>query len=190
MYEWDSFVDVPAFSYNIDNSSTAPSFSRIRYIFATNNHHVSIEIDDFTSNTANRIGVPLSWVYEVDVNNMVVRYNKPGEFPGNVSNTQYNRLQPVQGKINFWPSNYSPPGENDSKYDSDDSGYNAANGHGSFQFFDTSVTPSQCIFAWNHWGYDPTDSFGMGNFNGTHPDWTFSYVGGQFSFRFGQIFVK
>lgn len=190
VYEWSTFNDVSTFSYDIDNSSSAPSFSRIRYIMAMNNHHVSIEVDDFTSNTANRVGVPLSWTYEVDVDNMVVKYNKPGQFPDAVANTQYNRIDAVQGRINFWPSNYGTTGENDAKYDSDDSGYSTSNGHGSFQFFDVSVSPSHCMFAWNHWGYDPTDSFGMGNFNGTHPDWTFSYEGGQFNYRFARIFVK
>ena len=190
VYEWDNFIDVGSFSYSVDNSSTAPSFSRIRYVFAVDTHHVSIEFDDFTSNTANRVGVPLSWTYETNVNNMVVKYNKPGAFPGNTSSTQVNRMDAVQGRINFWPSNYGTTGENDSLYDSDDSGYSTSNGYGSFQFFDISVSPSHCMFSWSYWGSTGGGIYGMGNRNTSHPDWTFADNGGSFNYKFGKIFVK
>jgi hypothetical protein len=188
VYEWDSFADVGGFAYTVNNSSTAPNFSRIMYIMAMDDQHVSIEIDDFTSNTASRVGVPLSWTYEVNVNNMVVKYNKPNSFPGSNTSTQYNRINAVQGKINFWPSNYGTTGDNNSLYDSDDSGYGTSNGHGSFQFFDISVSPTQCIFAWNWWGA-PGEG-GMGNYSGTHPDWTFAQNFSSFSYLLGQVFVK
>lgn len=188
VYEWDTFNDVSSFSYNTDRSSSSPSFSRIRYVFAYNNQHVSIECDDFTSNTANRTGVPLSWNYEVNINNMVVKFNRPQSFPNSTTSTQYNRLTGVQGKINFWPSNYGTTGENNALYDSDDSGFGTSNGHGSFQFFDISVSPSHCMFAWNWWG-QPGEG-GMGNYSGTHPDWTFAQNFNTFSYTLGQVFVK
>jgi hypothetical protein len=188
VYEWTSFVDVSSFSYTLDRSSTAPSFSRILYIMALDDYAVWIEFDDFTSNTANRIGVPLSWTYETNVTNMIVKYSRPGIFPGADNATIYNRITPVTGRINFWPSNYGPTGENDGLYDSDDSGYDSGDGYGSFQFFDVSVSPSQCIYAWNYWG--TSADFGLGNKSGGHPDWTFTYNVNSFPYKLGRIYVK
>lgn len=190
VYEWTSFVDVPSFAYTLDRSSTAPSFSRILYIFKIDEHQVAIEFDDFTSNTANRVGVPLTWTYETNVTNMLVRYKKPGAFPGNSSATQYNRLSAVTGRINFWPSDYGTTGENSSLYDSDDSGFGTSNGFGSFQFFDVSVSPSHCMFAWNAWPPAYSGDLGMGNRNTSHPDWTFAYNQSNFSYTLGRIYVK
>lgn len=190
VYEWTSFVDVGSFAYTLNRSATAPSFSRILYIFKIDEHQVAIEFDDFTGNSAGRVGVPLTETYETNVTNMIVKYKKPGTFPGNVSNTQYNRLSAVTGRINFWPSNYGTTGENDSLYDSDDSGFSTSNGYGSFQFFDVSVSPSHCIFAWNAWPPGASGDLGMGNNSGTHPDWTFAYNQSSFSYTLGRIYVK
>ena len=189
VYEWTSFTDVGSFVYTLDRSSSAPSFSRVLYVLALDSYSVWIEFDDFTSNTANRVGVPLTWVYETNVTNMIVKFARPGVFPGANTATIYNRFTPTSGRINFWPSNYATTGENNDLYDSDDSGYDSGNGYGSFQFFDVSVSPSHCMFAWNYWG-SGSDDLGMGNSLGSHPDWTFAFNNSSFSYRLGRIYVK
>ena len=191
VYQWSTWNDVSTFSYDLDNSTSAPSFTRILYIFAVGNSSVWIEMDDFTSNTANRTGVPLTWTYEVDVTNLVAKFKKD-TFTGADNSTIYNRFNGVDGRINFWPSNYSPTGETDSLYDSDDSGYGASNGFGSMQFFDTSQSPSHCIFSWSAWGFNNT--YGIGNRSTSHPDWTFAYNGATIlaegNKSLGQVWVK
>jgi hypothetical protein len=96
VYQWSTWNDVSTFSYDIDNSASAPSFSRILYIFAVGNSSVWIELDDFTSNTANRTGVPLTWTYEVDVTNLVAKFKKD-TFTGADNSTIYNRFNGVDG---------------------------------------------------------------------------------------------
>jgi hypothetical protein len=86
---------------------------------------------------------------------------------------------------------YGTTGENDSLYDSDDSGNSSSNGYGSMQFFDVSQSPSHCIFSWNYWG---SNIFGMGNRNTSHPDWTFANNGASIlaegNKTLGQVWVK
>ena len=190
VYQWSAWNDVGSFSYDIDNSASVPSFSRILYIFAVGDSSVWIELDDFTSNTANRTGVPLTWTYEVNVTNLVVKFKKD-TFTGADNDTIYNRFNGVNGRINFWPSNYGTSGENDSLYDSDDSGYSSSNGYGSMQFFDVSQSPSHCIFSWSYWG---NNIFGMGNRNTASPDWTFANNGASIlaegNKTLGQVWIK
>jgi hypothetical protein len=100
VYEWNTWNDVGTFSYSIDNSSSAPSFTRILYIFRVGKYSTWIELDDFISNIANRTGVPLTWVYEVNVTNLIVRFNKE-TFPGANTSTIYNRNTGVTGRINL-----------------------------------------------------------------------------------------
>lgn len=192
VYQWSTWNDVGTFSYDLDNSASAPSFSRILYIFAVGDSSVWIELDDFTSNTANRTGVPLTWTYEVDVTNLVAKFKK-GTFTGADNSTIYNRFNGVDGRINFWPSNYGTTGENDSLYDSDDSGFGTSNGYGSMQFFDVSQSPSHCMFSWSYWG-SGTNIFGIGNRNTSHPDWTFANNGASIlaegNKTLGQVWVK
>jgi hypothetical protein len=193
VYEWDTWNDVGTFSYTINKSSTAPSFTRILYIFRLGNYSTWIELDDFTSNNANRIGVPLTWVYEVNVTNLIVRFNRE-TFPDANNSTIYNRNAGVNGRINFWPSNYGTTGENNSLYDSDDDSYDTGNGYGSMQFFDVSQSPSHCMFSWSFWGGNNGGILGMGNRSTSHPDWTFSdnfnTIRATGVLSLGQVWVK
>ncbi len=169
-----AFGDGP--NYAVDNTASAPtSFSRILYQLQIGERAVWCELDDFTSNTIGRIGIPTvgGWSYNSNVTNMNVFYNKNAEsFPSAVTaniTTKLNRT----GKINFWPSNYGT-GAN-SVYDHDDSGFGSAAGYGSFQIHDTTPSTAECVFAWNHWGRGVGDTdWGMGNRNTSHPDWTFA----------------
>ena len=172
-----AFGDGP--NYATDNTSSAPSsWSRILYQLQIGEYAVWCEIDDFTSSTIGRIGIPPTssgWAYESDVTNMNVYYNKKAEsFPSTTTaniTTKLNR----SGKINFWPSNYSRTGGNDSLYDHDDSGFSGSQGYGSFQIHDTTPSTPECVFAWNHWGAGLSDTdWGMGNRNTNDPDWTFA----------------
>lgn len=189
IYQFTTFNDVTNFVYDVDNSSTAPSFTRILYQMKYNEYSVWCEFDDFTSNTATRIGVPLTWTYEVDVTNMYVYYNNPGSgFPQANQSTIYNR-GPVNGRINFWPSNYGTTGGNNSLYDHDDTGYSGGNGYGSFQIFDIDPATPECVFAWNYWG-QAVDDVGIGSRSTSHPDWTFADTGPNYTDRLCRIWVK
>lgn len=188
IYKWSEFNDVPTFSYDIDNSATAPIFSRILYIMRVDKYSVWIEMDDFTGGDATKIGVPLTWVYDIPVTNMIVKFKNCENFPGTNVSTIYHRFTPVNGKINFWPSNYS--GSPSGTYDENDSGYGVSDGHGSFQFFDTTPVTPECIFVWNHWGKDTSSTFGFGSRSTSHPDWTFAYNAGSFNKFEGNIYVK
>jgi hypothetical protein len=190
VYEWTSFVDVGAFSYTINNSATAPSFSRILYQMVFGDYTVWCEMDDFTSNNATRVGVPLTWTYEVDVTNLKVYFNKAAlAYPGSNIATIYSR-ESALGRINFWPSNYGRDGGNNSLYDHDDDEYNTSNGYGSMQIFDMIPTTPECIFAWNAWGLTNGGDLGMGNRNTSHPDWTFAYNLNTIGPKLGRVFVK
>lgn len=193
VYEWNQWLDVSSFTYTINNSLIAPAFTKLLYIFRIGKYSVWIELDDFTSGDATKTGVPLNYVYETNVTNLKAKYTYT-DFPGSNLTTLYNRFEGVLGRINFWPSNYATLGENDSLYDSDDSGYNTANGYGSFQFFDISQSPSQCIFAWNAWNNFGGGDLGIGNKNSGNPDWTFtsnfSTIRSTGDFSLGQVWVK
>lgn len=187
IYEFDNFkMDVTNFVYKVDNSLTAPAFTRVLFQIVADKFSVWVEMDDWTLGDATKIGVPLTWVYDNDVTNLVVWSSNPGTgFPNANQATIYSRKTSL-GRLNFWPSNYGT-GTN-TVYDYEDTSYNTVNGHGSFQVFDMEPTTPECLFAWNHWGTSP--SIGMGNWTGTHPDWTFSYQGNQFSKTLCRIYVK
>jgi len=189
VYEFDMRSDIVAGSYDasytVNNSATAPSFTRVLYILKLNEFSVWCEFDDFTSNTAARVGVPASWIYDVAVTNLVVRVNNPGSgFPGANQSTIVNRTS-ATGRINFWPSNYSVGG--DGLYNAIDTGYDTGNGYGSFQVFDTAPATPECIFAWNAWGIN---EYGIGSNASGQPDWTFTSNGAQFLNRLCRIYVK
>jgi hypothetical protein len=192
VYEWENYNDVPAFSYTVNNSAITPSFTRILYIFKIGIYSVWIEMDDFTSGDATKIGVPLTHFYEVDVTNLIAKF-KQDTFPGADNSTIYNRLTPVTGRINFWPSNYGQGGGNNSLYDHDDSGYSISNGHGSMQFFDMTPSTPTCLFAWNNWNSSGSGEVGMGSQSTGNPDWTFrnNFISiAPLSQRLGRVYVK
>jgi hypothetical protein len=185
VYEWTTFNDVASFAYVINNSATAPAFTRILYQIVFGVYSVWCEMDDFTSNTANRTGVPLTWVWDSSVTNLRVFYsaNSTG-FPGANASTIYSRAA-ATGKINFWPSDYGTGA--DGVYDSTDTGGGTSNGYGSFQVFDTTTTPHSCIFAWNQWG---GGDIGFGNRSTSNPDWTFAGNAATVPPRLGRVYVK
>lgn len=188
IYQFTNFVDVGQFSYDVNNSATAPAFTRILYQMKYNEYSVWCEMDDFTGGNASRVGVPLSWTYEVDVTNVTVWVNNPGTgFPGANQATIYNR-GPVNGRINFWPSNYGTAA--DGLYNHDDDSYSAGDGYGSMQVFDTTAATPECIFAWNYWGGANGGDAGIGSKATSHPDWTFTNNKGNFPASVCRIWVK
>lgn len=188
VYEWTTFADVASFSYTIDRSATAPAFTRVLYQMCFNKYAVWCEMDDFTSGNALRVGVPLTWVYETNVNNLKVYVNQNAtSYPDANTSTIYSR-QSALGRINFWPSNYGPAGGNGSLYDHDDEGYDASNGYGSMQVFDMVPATPECIFAWNAWNVG--GDFGIGNRSSSHLDWTFAYNQNSINPTFGRVYVK
>ena len=190
VYEWTTFADVASFAYTIDNSATTPTFTRILYQMCLGNYAVWCEMDDFTSGNALRVGVPLTWFYETDVNNLKVYVNgNSSSYPGASPSTIYSR-ESVLGRINFWPSNYDTTGGNSALYDHDDDVYSTSNGYGCMQVFDMIPTTPECIFAWNAWGLTNGGDLGMGNRSVSHPDWTFAYNLNSIGPRFARVYVK
>jgi hypothetical protein len=188
VYEWTTFNDVATFAYTVNNSATAPAFTRILYQLLFDVYSVWCEVDDFTSNTVNRTGVPLTWTYNSSVTNGKVYYsaNSSG-FPTANASTISNRTF-ATGKLNFWPSDYS--GSPDVIFNDNDSGSSAGNGYGSMQVFDTTVSPAVCIFAWNQWINNTAGDFGFGNRSTTDTDWTFASNGASIPPKLGRVFVK
>lgn len=187
VYEWTQFNDVPTFIYDVNNSSTAPVFSRVLYQLVFGAYSVWCEFDDFTSGDATRVGVPLSWVYDVNITNLRVAYsaNSVG-YPQSAAGTISNRSA-ATGKINYWSSNYGVGP--DSSYNENDSGYGSTNGFGSFQVFDTTVSPAVCVFAWNDWGAGGNFGFGN-NTSNNNIDWTFNSNRANVPPKLGRAFVK
>ena len=178
VYQWRGTPDVSTLAYEVDNSGSAPSFTRVLYTMAYGKFHVWCEFDDFTSSTATRTGLPTGWIYEVDVTNMNVYVNNPEEgFPGATQSSIKNRIG-VTGRINFWPSNYSTTGGNDSLYDHDDAGASTTDGYGSMQIFSLAESTPECVFAYNRWGQGINTDIGMGSRSTSHPDWTFASTAG------------
>ena len=197
IYKWATAQDVPI-TYDVNNSASfSGSFSRILYTVSYPEpstgkfHRCWAEMDDFTGGQVNRVGVPESWTYEVDVTNLKYYYsNDVSSFPGASTSTIYNSSNYVNGRINFWPSNYGTTGGNDSTYDYDDSGFSSDNGFGSFQLFDMT-NGGKCVFAWNAWKYSGgASNLGMGNSTSTHPDWTFVYNEGSFPGSYIEAYVQ
>jgi len=186
-YQFTKFVDVSTFSYDVNNSLIAPSFTRIAYQMKYDQFSVWCELDDFSDNDVSKIGLPTNFVHEVNVTNMYVQVNNPNSgFPDANQTTIYNR-GPVNGRINFWPSNY---GTEDATYNHDDNGYDTGNGYGSMQIFDTTPATPECIFAWNAWGLTNGGDIGIGNQNTSHSDWTFKYNANNFKNKKCSIWVK
>lgn len=186
VYEWTNFADVSAFSYITDNSSTAPTFTRVLYQIMYNEHSVWVEFDDFTGGIANRTGVPLTWTYNSVITNLNVYYSSNStSFPLANASTIYNRSV-ATGRINFWPSDYGTL--TNAVFDDTDTGFSAGNGYGSFQIFDTTVSPPTCIVAWNQWG---GGDFGFGApSSNTNLDWTFSGNSATIKPKLGRVYVK
>lgn len=187
VYEWTATNDVSSFVYTIDNSSTTTAFTRILYQIVYDKYSVWCEFDDFTTSTPSRVGIPLTWTYDVAVTNLIVYFNgNASAFPGTLSASISSRTA-ATGRINFWPSDYAQ--SVDGIYDDVDTGYSTVNGYGSFQVFDTTTTPHYCIFAWNNWG-SGSDDLGIGQHNTGNPDWTFTNNRSSFTKVLGRIYVK
>jgi len=186
VYEWTNFSDNAFFSYTVDNSATAPSFTRVMYQILLNEYSLWVEFDDFTGGLASRIGVPFTWIYDTQITNLKINYSSNStSFPSTTALSIYNRSA-ATGKINFWPSNYSPSGG--SSFDETDTGYDTGNGYGSFQIFDTTVSPAICVVAWNNWG---AGDFGFGTpQSNSNTDWTFQNNFATFTQRLGRVYVK
>ena len=100
----------------------------------------------------------------------------------------------AQGRIEFWPYNYSPvntglaPFGNDSLYDWDDRPDVCGDCYGSYQVH--NLTDTQTIMAWNDHPPGRTADLGLGSSPSGHPDWTFAdqNVWNQTNFKV-QVFV-
>ena len=172
-------------AYTVNNSGSIAigSYDRIGYYVEVTSgtqagQFVYVSMDAFDANAA-RIGLPHN------VNNPVARqtivananiYSNNGSI---VTGTGVNSVN-----LEMWPSNYGTgttgtiPGGSGSTFDFNDSGFNTAAGHGSFQIH--NFTAGQTLFGWSDWGGSNVSSaseFGIGNatlLSEPHPDWTFS----------------
>ena len=186
IYEWDDFTR--GITYLVDNSSTAPSFTRVLHILKMDEYSVFAEYDDWTGNTATKLAIPSNSTiaYETDVTNLTVRY-KIHSFPGANSSTIEDCTN-VNGRIEMWYGNYGTSGGDSNVYDYNDAP-SLSSSYGCYQVFRTDTTPPRTIFAWN----DHSDSnfdIGMGNRNTSHPDWTFAGGVSSYSNNPMQVLVK
>lgn len=188
VYEFTDFVDVPSFTYDEDSSLSAPSFTRVLYQIQYDEFSVWCEFDDFTGNDAARVGLPLTWIYNVEVSNLKVYVTNPGNGFPLANQATLRTRDSILGKIQFWPSNYS--GGDDGVYSDDDTGGGTADGYGSFQVFDMEPTTPECVFSWSGWGGSNGGNCGIGSQNAGHPDWTFQYNANDFTRKICRVYVK
>lgn len=165
-----------AIKYDVDNTDTLNGkIKSVTYYInavtsAGDSKWMAVSMDAFTDDIK-KIGVPVGnskITFQQKVSNLSVYTNvdgiKSGTYP--------------EGNIEFWSNNYSQtnglglPGASSQQYDFDDKPAPPDVGYGCMQvhLFKEKTT----LFAFNNFGAKKKADFGMGNWNGKNPDWTFS----------------
>ena len=163
-------------NYQVDHSASIQGkLKRVTYFLRATDKQggtqwMLVGMDAFTQD-ATKIGIPTAdsgASFQQKVQNLTVVTNAPG-----VASKTYSK-----GNIEFFPNNYAGngklnlPGNNDGKYDFDDSPGSPLDGYGSMQVH--AFTDKLTLFAFNNFTAGTIADFGFGNSTGDHPDWTFS----------------
>ncbi len=187
--------------YELDKSSAVGAFNRVAYYLEVQYYvgpvlYAWASMDAFTTD-ATKIGVPsfgTGAIFQQNVANMNVRSSVLNIVTGNGL---------AGGNIEFYCGNYSTnnanavPNASDALHDWGDWGTVTATpeeyGYGAMQVHNHAA--SQTIFAFNGWGGVPIAGIdkvdlGIGNYSGTHPDWTFAQNAGSYRYRKLQVYVR
>ncbi|MEM7028117.1 MAG: LamG-like jellyroll fold domain-containing protein [Chloroflexota bacterium] len=165
----DYLVTAP--DYFIDRSDVVGSYDRVAYYLELQSMAtgaitwVYVSIPRLTLDP-DLIGIPITSndvSFERTTSDMVVLSNDPNIVTGTIET----------GNVEFWPGDSNPSadsglGGSNTSHDFDDQ--QGDGNRGSFQIHNYGA--GQTIIAWNGWGDSTADDLGIGNHNGTHPDWT------------------
>ncbi len=171
--KWNVPGDVP---YSIDRTSSTGAFSRIAYRLVLDAEEVWVELDAFT-NDPKRLGVPVDWVFDQPVTNVMVH---------SFSANQPHVLVPSAGNIELWSHCYNEGP--DGLFDAHDVIGSAPDCYGSMQVH-VGDKPVLCV---NHWSEGGTKNLdiGIGPSPGKHPDWTFAENAGTYQKRTLEVYVR
>ena len=132
---------------------------------------------DAFADTVNSVGVPVDETWDGELANLSVR-----------SNAGIGPVDAADGRIEFWSSCYSEgPGD---VFDSDDDPW-GSDCFGSMQLHaDLGGEGFETLFALNRWVGGAGVDIGIGSWEGTHPDWTFSITASGWETRRVSVFVR
>lgn len=170
---WKSSDDVP---YSENASASVGTFERVAYRLVLDEEEVWVELDAFTED-ASRLGVPIDWVFEEPIRNVIVR-----SFAAN----QPDVLAPVTGNLEFWSHCYGTG--DDGLYDHADVLRDQPGCYGSMQIH-VEEKPVLCFNRWSS-GEAALD-LGIGpSPTPERPDWTFAENSATFVTRTLEVYVR
>lgn len=170
---WRGAEDIP---YSEDKSASVATFTRVAYRLALDDEEVWVEVDAFTAE-ASRLAVPIDWVFEGPVRNVVVR-----SFAAN----QPDVLGPASGSLEFWPHCYAAG--DDGRFDHADVRYDPPRCYGSMQIH-VEDRPVLCFNRWS--SAEAALDLGIGPApRPDRVDWTFAENSGTFTTRTLEVYVR
>ncbi|MFO1497225.1 MAG: DUF6298 domain-containing protein [Verrucomicrobiota bacterium] len=184
----------PGVLYDVDTHGNLTRFSRIAYYLELQTpggppEYVWVSMDAFTQD-ATKIGVPTApsgAFFQQAVTNMNVQSSVAGMVTGEGL---------AGGWLEFWAGNYGEPNQaavpnaSSSLYDWGDTVRPDDVGYGSMQVHNAAA--GQTLFAFNGWGNIAGGhgiDLGIGNYSGTHPDWTFAQNASSYSAKTLEVYV-
>jgi hypothetical protein len=174
---WSSVAAVP---WAEDRSASTGAFTRVAYRLALDAEDVWVEMDAFTSDPT-KLGVPVEWVWDVDVTNVLVY---------STSANQQNIATKTTGHVELWSN----------CYDGQDGG-NVFNGidviapsmphcYGTMEITVANL-PVLSFHRWANGGKNNVFDVGIGvAMAPQQPDWTFAQNAGDFMSRRLEVYVR
>lgn len=160
--------------YDIDNSANVGSFDRVAYRLILDDEEVWVEMMAFTDQ-ADRLGVPVDWIWDVPVADVLVRSTSPN---------QPNIVRPATGSVELWSECYTE-GTN-GIFDYDDTISVGGDCYGSLQVHVSMAT----VLAVNSWANAGNAEVGIGESPGPNPDWTFTNNAGAFTVKRLEVYAR
>ena len=192
VYELDLSKLGSEIQYDVDRHEAISDFDRVAYLVSLedasgNVKSVFVSMKAFTDDIA-KIGIPTvdaNAKFQQSVESMNVYASDNSVSSGN---------EIKNGRIEFWPNNYSPnnaakvPGASGTAFDFGDDPGMPVDGYGCMQVH--NVDARQTVFAINHWKQGPGADLGIGNHSGEHKDWTFTSNAAQYASKKLQVLVR
>lgn len=169
---WAAVGDVP---YDVDESANVGAFDRVAYRLVLDDEEVWAEMDAFTAD-ASMLGMPVDWIWDQPVTNVTVL-----SFAAN----QPSIATPTDGNIEMWSHCYGVGANGVHDYD-DDISMGSPDCYGCLQVH-ADMSP---VLAFNRWSRDGDNDIGLGPRPVEHPDWTWSYLAGDFATRRLEVYVR
>jgi hypothetical protein len=169
---WVDDGDVP---YDVDDLASVDGFDRVAYRLLLDDEEVWVEMDAFTAD-ATRLGVPMDWVFDVAVSNVVVR---------SLAQNQATIATASPGSLEFWSDCYEEGP--DGAFDSDDERTGGTDCYGSMQVH----VEGETVLAFNRFAQGEGNyDLGIGVSSGANPDWTFASNSQSFDTRRLEVYVR